>query len=301
MFGMSDVGRRRSSNQDHFLAADMRRWLKVCDTNLPELDRRSIVSQTPGYLLVVADGMGGHANGGYASRSAIRYLAAYIANLMERFLVIDRGEVVNFMEELRKAPLHIHELFRADASRHPENSTMGTTLTAAYIAWPWLYVVHVGDSRCYVQHNGKLQQLTTDHTVAQALIDASDDANMEVRNQSLHHALWNSLSAGTQPPEPQLIRQFLEVGDRIVVCSDGLIRHVDERQLNRVLNSGMATEDKVASLIQLTNQAGGHDNVSVVIADFEGPPLAQEICHDDAQHYEVVNAYAEATSSDHSP
>lgn len=299
--GMSDVGRRRNSNQDHFLVADMRRWLKVCDSNLPELDRRSIVSQTPGYLLVVADGMGGHANGGYASRSAIRYLAAYIANLMDRFLVIPSGEVVNFMEELRKAPLHIHELFRADAERHPENASMGTTLTAAYVAWPWLYVVHVGDSRCYVQHAGQLQQLTTDHTVAQALMDASDDPNIKVKNRSLHHALWNSLSAGIRPPEPQLIRQLLEVGDRVMLCSDGLVRHLDAQQINTVLNSGMETEDKVSSLIHMTNQAGGRDNVSVVVADFEGVPQARELCHDDPQNYEVVNAYAEATAANHRP
>ena len=270
LFGATHVGKTRSSNQDNYLIADMRRLLNICDSSVETLDGQSMVSNHPGQLLMVADGMGGHAHGEYASRLAIRYMTRYVANLMPRFLVGDMNNDGEFRAALKEGPVEIHRLLRKEGKADPTRAEMGTTLTAAYIVWPALYLVHVGDSRCYLFRDGRLKQLTTDHTVAQYLTDAGQLTPDRAQNGSLQHMLWNSVSAAQTPPEPQVKRELLQPGDYVLLCSDGLIRHLATEEIAEILGSECSVPEKSNQLIDETNRRGGRDNTSVVIGYFEG-------------------------------
>ena len=270
LFGATHVGRARSSNQDNYLIGDMRRLLNICDSSVETLDGQSMVSNHPGQLLMVADGMGGHAHGEYASRLAIRYMTTYVANLMPRFPVGDMKNDDEFQAALKEGPVEIHRLLRKEGQADPTRAEMGTTLTVAYIDWPALYLVHVGDSRCYLFRDGRLNQLTTDHTVAQYLSDAGQLTPDRAQNGSLQHMLWNSVSAARTPPEPQVKRELLQPADYVLLCSDGLIRHLAVEEIAEILGSQCSVPEKANQLIDETNRRGGRDNTSVVIGYFEG-------------------------------
>ena len=280
LFGATDVGKTRSSNQDNYLIADMHRLLNICDSSVETLDGQSMVSDHPGQLLIVADGMGGHAHGEYASRLAIRQMTSYVANLMPQFLAVDRNSDEEFRAALKEGPMEIHRLLRKEGQADPSRAEMGTTLTVAYIDWPALYLVHVGDSRCYLFRDGQLKQLTTDHTVAQYLSDAGQLTPDRAQNGSLQHMLWNSVSAAQTPPEPQVKRELLQSGDYVLLCSDGLIRHLTTAEIAGILSSESSVPEKSNQLIDETNRRGGRDNISVVIGYFEGRHDTSDLCLD---------------------
>ena len=288
-FGATHVGRARSSNQDNYLIGDMRRLLNICDSSVETLDGQSMVSNHPGQLLMVADGMGGHAHGEYASRLAIRYMTTYVANLMPRFLVGDMKNDDEFQAALKEGPVEIHRLLRKEGQADPTRAEMGTTLTVAYIDWPALYLVHVGDSRCYLFRDGRLNQLTTDHTVSQYLSDAGQLTPDRAQNGSLQHMLWNSVSAAQTPPEPQVKRELLQPADYVLLCSDGLIRHLATEQIAEILGSQCSVPEKANQLIDETNRRGGRDNTSVVIGYFEGQHDPKH-CFLDSDHCSMIQS-----------
>jgi len=166
---------------------------------------------------------------------------------------------------------------------------MGTTLTAAYIVWPYLYVVHVGDSRCYLFRDGKLMQLTKDHTVAQYLADANEQPTAPSQSSSLQNMLWNCVSAAKVPPEPQICREKLRSGDCVLLCSDGLTKHISTAEIISVLEAPESVEFKTKQLIDESNRRGGRDNISVVIGAFDGPPDAELLCNDPGQ-FKVIES-----------
>jgi len=291
-FGATDIGKARRSNQDHYLIADMRRLLKVCDSSVESLAHQSVVSSHPGELLMIADGMGGHANGDYASQAAIAFMTGYVANLMPRFLNIDPNDDLEFCTALKDGPILVHRLFRKEGENDPTKAEMGTTLTIAYIVWPYLYVVHVGDTRFYLFRDGELRQLTKDHTVAQYLADAIDPPTAPSQSASLQNMLWNCVSAQKAPPEPQICREKLRSGDCVLLCSDGLTKHISTAEIITVLESSESVEFKTKHLINESNRRGGRDNISVVIGAFDGPPDAELLCNDPGQ-FKVIESLSD--------
>ncbi len=291
-FGATDIGQARRSNQDHYLIADMRRLLKVCDSSVQSLAQQSVVSSHPGELMMIADGMGGHPNGEYASQAAISFMTGYVANLMPRFLHIDPNDDADFCAALKEGPVLIHRLFQKEGENDPTKAEMGTTLTTAYIVWPYLYVVHVGDTRCYLFRNGELRQLTKDHTVAQYLADASGQASAPSQSPNLQNMLWNSVTAAKVPPEPQICRERLHAGDSVLLCSDGLTKHMSTPEIVAVLESPASVEFKTKQLIDESNRRGGRDNISIVIGVFDGPPDATLLCNDPGQ-FKVIESLSD--------
>ncbi len=291
-FGVTDIGKARRSNQDHYLIADLRRLLKVCDSSVTSLTHQSIVSRHPGELLMIADGMGGHLHGEYASQAAISFMAGYVANLMPRFLHINPNDDGDFCAALKEGPVLVHRLFQKEGENDPTKAEMGTTLTTAYIVWPYLYIVHVGDTRCYLFRDGKLRQLTKDHTVAQYLADASEKPNVPSQSASLQNMLWNSVTAAKTPPEPQICREKLLPGDSVLLCSDGLTKHISTAEIITVLESSASVESKTKQLVDEANRRGGRDNISVVIGTFDGPPDAEWPCVDPGQ-FKVIDSLSD--------
>ena len=133
-----------------------------------------------------------------------------------------------------------------------------------------MYVVHVGDSRCYLLRDGKLKQITRDHTLAQLYKETMDVpvVNGEPEDEDTSrwsHTLWNAISADDSGVEPEVYAANLELGDTILLCTDGLTKYFDTPRLIELLNSNDSTEAICQRLIDAANNAGGHDNITAAL------------------------------------
>ena len=131
---------------------------------------------------------------------------------------------------------------------------MGTTVTMSYLLWPKMYVVHAGDSRCYLFRQGVLRQLTTDHTIAQQFVDSG---SMSIDDPGLahwRHVLWNCVGGGAEKVRPEAIRIRLQVSDTILLCSDGLCGMVGNDVIAAVLAEDLASNQSVNALIDAAKQ-----------------------------------------------
>ncbi|GAA0397371.1 protein phosphatase 2C domain-containing protein [Microbispora corallina] len=209
-----------------------------------------------GRLLAVADGMGGHAHGEVASSVAIAALSS-----------LDRdafgGDLLGDIEAaVRDANHQLHAM----VARDPSLKGMGTTLTAMLWNGPRFALVHVGDSRAYLLRNGELYQITHDHTLVQSLVDDGRITQEEAANHPQRSILLRALD-GSGEVDPDLQDREAQVGDRYLLCSDGLSTVVSAETLHHTLTTIDDPEDVVRQLIDLANRGGGPDNITCVLAD----------------------------------
>lgn len=263
--GATDRGRVRRRNEDQFLVARLDKSMLVQQTSLSIDDQTRLKGGFRGWLMVVADGMGGAAAGERASYVAVSTLTRYVLDTMSWFFRLDRNDE-DLAGELREGL----ERCQGALERDPHGARgMGTTVTMAYVLWPRLYVVHAGDSRCYVQRRGELIQLTRDHTMAQQLVEQGAVSPREAERSPMAHVLWNAVVAdGSADLAPEVRRARLEPGDTLLLCSDGLTKHVDDGAIARALAGGASSEEVCARLVAAANEAGGSDNITVVTARF---------------------------------
>src|SRR5262249_4474144 len=154
-------------------------------------DHTRLFGGSQGQLQLVADGMGGHAEGKRASTIAVESLSNYVLNTMSWFFRLQEVAAGDLEEELKAALKACQESIEEAADMIDGPQRMGTTVTMAYILWPRLYVVHAGDSRCYLQRGAKLEQITTDHTVAQQLVESGALSPEEAQDSRWSKVLWN--------------------------------------------------------------------------------------------------------------
>ncbi|MEU6412608.1 Stp1/IreP family PP2C-type Ser/Thr phosphatase [Microbispora sp. NPDC046933] len=209
-----------------------------------------------GRLLAVADGMGGHAHGEVASSVAIAALSS-----------LDRdafgGDLLSAIEAaVRDANHQLHAM----VARDPSLKGMGTTLTAMLWSGSRFALVHVGDSRAYLLRNGELYQITHDHTLVQSLVDDGRITQEEAANHPQRSILLRALD-GSGEVDPDLQDREAQVGDRYLLCSDGLSTVVSAETLHHTLTTIDDPEDVVRQLIDLANRGGGPDNITCVVAD----------------------------------
>ncbi len=266
-------------NQDHYLIADLQRSMVLCDTSLSDEHCLHFVGNEPGKLLVVADGMGGQTGGERASSIAVQAVGDYVLNMMRWFLKLSDDREDDFREELAAALSACEGFVRKDGQEHPEFANMGTTVTLAYIVWPRMYVVHAGDSRCYVLRDGKLVQITNDHSIAQALVDAGTMESCEAEDSRLKHILWNSVGAAGDGVHPEVHKVILHEADVVLMCSDGLHGVVEDAEIAQCLKaSAKSSQQAGKQLVATANAAGGPDNITAVVARFAGAPAPSEVC-----------------------
>jgi serine/threonine protein phosphatase PrpC len=264
--GLTHVGLKRKANEDAFLISTLQRSMLIHDAS-PEAARGWFSGEPAGTLLIVADGMGGQGGGDVASQVAVHTIATYLLNVMPwatrgESHVSGRASLNGVRDELSSA-LVVGDSTVKQAGMEVGVPRMGSTLTAAFVNFPLLYVAHVGDTRCSVFRNGVLTQLTTDHTVAQQLSERGEPMPPE---SHWHNVLWNSLGGDDSLPRPQIVKFRLEPGDSIFLCSDGLTKHVSDEEVSAVLAETASNAERCQRLVDLTNQKGGTDNVTVVIA-----------------------------------
>ncbi|MEU7899785.1 Stp1/IreP family PP2C-type Ser/Thr phosphatase [Nonomuraea sp. NPDC049152] len=222
-----------------------------------------------GRLLAVADGMGGHAHGEVASSVAI----AAMASLEESQ---PGGDLLNAIEAaVRDANRKLHEM----VGRDPSLKGMGTTLTAMLWNGTQVALVHVGDSRAYLLRRGELYQITHDHTLVQQLVDDGRITPEEAATHPQRSILLRALD-GSGEVDPDLTLREAQLGDRYLLCSDGLSGVVSAETLHATLTNIDDPEEVVRQLIDLANRGGGPDNITCVLADVvdlgEGPPVPTE-------------------------
>ncbi len=167
----------------------------------------------------------------------------------------------------------------AATAARPERRGMGTTLTMAYILWPQLYVVHVGDSRGYLFRPPKLEQITRDQTMAQQLVDRGVLAPEEAPRSRWSHVLWSCLGGGSGHLTPEVYKATLAVGDTLLLCSDGLTARLHDEQLLAPLREGGSAAETCRRLIAAANEAGGSDNITAVVARFLDATSPQAMTH----------------------
>ncbi len=241
-YGMSNVGMKRSHNEDHYLMND-------------DLQ-----------LYVVADGMGGHLGGEFASKMAVATVEEVVQRLMGPEATIIPGVNSENVSEGEKLRFAIQEAGKRiyDQSLYDETlKGMGTTTVASLIQDNKAYVANVGDSRGYFIREGEIRQITEDHS----LVSEQVRAGILSANDAKGHRLKNIItrSVGYQEEvDPDVKIHELQAGDKILMCSDGLSNLVEDREILELV-SNASLKNACESLIGLANERGGDDNITVVI------------------------------------
>ncbi len=268
MAGHSVRGKVRSENQDHFLIADLKRLLTVRSSNVTHEECDRLVSSKTGHLLVVADGMGGHTGGDVASTTAVQSCAQYVLDMMHWFLKLSADDENDFLDELSDCLKLVQK--RLWRRQKDEYDRMGTTLTLAYLLGGRMYVVHAGDSRCYLFRDGHLQQLTTDHTLAQKLVDDGALTPDDAKKSRWRHMLWNCVGGGSDVVDPEVSKVVLEPNDTILLCSDGVTGMIDDAEIRNIIDAAKSSDQAVKRLVDASNEAGGKDNITAVVTRVQG-------------------------------
>jgi serine/threonine protein phosphatase PrpC len=267
---LSHAGKVRPNNEDHFILARFSRSAETLDTNLPKGSVPKHFHEKA-YALVVADGMGGMAAGEIASSLALSAGMNLSLHNPKWTLRMSEDEAREYMERARQRMRQVDRVVSDKANEDPDLAGMGTTLTGAYSVGADLFLFHVGDSRAYLFRGGKLERLTHDHTMAQALADVGIIDPEEVKTHRLHHVLTKAVGIHGGEVEADLEHRQLMDGDRLLLCTDGLTEMVEAAKIAEALRQHERSEDACRVLVDLALEGGGRDNVTVVVARYTIP------------------------------
>ena len=242
VYSATDVGQKRKMNQDYVFVSE------------------NPVGNLPN-LFVVADGMGGHNAGDYASSHAVQTLVDEIR----------RDADFNPIKVIRHA-IETANTEILDRSRSDENLRgMGTTMVVCTIVGHYAYVANVGDSRLYVVQ-GEIHQVTKDHSLVQEMVRMGEIKPEEARNHPNKNVITRAVGV-----EKEVNIDFFDLrirkGDKILLCSDGLSNMLEDNEIREIVTSGGDVEERARKLITAANQNGGKDNISVVLVE----PLSGEV------------------------
>lgn len=214
-------------------------------------------------VCIVADGMGGQAAGEIASKKAIDIVPKEIRKNLVAGAASD-----DVKSTVRKAIVQANEEIIAMGSLDKDLKNMGTTIVAAM----WrksdeIFVAGVGDSRAYMVRGGQIRQLTVDHSLAEALVQAGTISRDEARDHKFKNVLWKYLGSREVGEGPDVLAEPIQAGDRIMMCSDGLSGVVSDQQLLEFMQSQPDPQACADGLGQFALDNGSRDNVSVVVID----------------------------------
>jgi PPM family protein phosphatase len=275
VFGRTDVGRTREHNEDAFVVADLTRGNATLQ---PEV--RTHVVGDRGTLFMVADGMGGAAAGEIASAMAIEIVLQELNSALSGSTPPDDDRFATAIKRATAAAnSHIHTF----ALEHPEYRGMGTTATVAGVLGDTIYVAQVGDSRAYLVRNGVGRQITKDQSLMQKLIEAGELTEEEAEQSERRNIILQALG-----PEAtikvDLTHQRVRRGDVLVLCSDGLSGQVRGDEISRIVCEEPDLVAACRKMIDRANEMGGPDNITVIVARFDGEGLADPVEDDAVGH-----------------
>ena len=260
--GVTHPGKVRRDNQDHYLLCSLRRQIVVRSSSIPQADTvLGTESERLATMVMVADGVGGSAKGETASRVALTGIARYVSRSLRCYYRSEEDE--DFSEALRQAARECHEDLRRLAEEESDHRGMATTLTLYFGVWPRAYLLQVGDSRCYLLRDGELTQITRDQTMAQEMVDLGVMKPEQVAGTRLEHTLTSSI--GGSHTQPTVTRFDMDWGHVLLLCSDGLTRHVSDDRIREVLRSMTSARQACETLLKDALAGGGSDNITVVV------------------------------------
>jgi protein phosphatase len=263
-------GKVRENNEDHFLVTRLAKSMHVCRSSLPD-DGADHFSEDEGYLLIVADGMGGAAAGECASALAVASVEAHVLNRFRWFVHQGRQEQNLLFDELRVCFEDADRELIERARANPRLAGMGTTLTLAYSVGSDLFVAHAGDSRAYVFRGGTLERVTRDHTYVQMLVNIGEISPEAARRDARRNIVTNIIGGPREGVRAELHRFRLMDGDVVLLCSDGLSDPVGDEAIAEVLGQTPDPSEASDRLVELALRRGGPDNVTAIVARYEMP------------------------------
>jgi protein phosphatase len=240
----SDMGRVRENNEDR-----VGLWA-----------RQGVV------LAMVADGMGGAVAGEEASRLVVEAVQADFLGEARGSETLRELSEEEISDKLRSAVRRANRAVIERASEHPEFQGMGTTTTLAFVRNNRVIIAHVGDSRAYLVdgHEGWINQITDDHSFVEALLASGHITSEQAAVHPMRNVLYRALGQ-VEDTEADLYSRTLTEGDWLILCSDGLTRHVTAEEIAEITGQHEHPEDVAQALIDLANQRGGEDNISTVV------------------------------------
>lgn len=259
--GLTDVGRKRKANEDHFVIVSLQKSAQVRQTSLEDPRVFDRLRGPEALLFVVADGVGGRPGGAIASQTAVTSLVEYISQAAGCFHNLDADRENEFLEQLEAGVRVAHQRIVAE---HGGREGPATTLTMATLVWPRAYIVHAGDSRAFYLRKGLLRQLTRDQTTGEYMVDAGAWTEEQARAAPMAGALVSALGADELTPVVGLVD--LRPGDILLLCTDGLTRHLSDQRIAAILESGSDAQSACRALVDAALAEGGSDNVTVVVA-----------------------------------
>jgi serine/threonine protein phosphatase PrpC len=245
-FGATDVGRKRTNNEDAF-------------TLRPEHN-----------LYVVADGMGGHSSGEVASQLAVSHINAFFDRHdlnQDSTWPYPYDEAISFgANKVRTAIAIANDRIQRYANEHPESRGMGTTVVAALVDGDEVVICHVGDSRAYLYAGGQLGLLTADHSWVSEQVRMGLLSDEEASRHPLRNVITKALGTKDQADADVLVVEPA-VGDRILLCTDGLNSMATDAEISEVLAKKQDLDETARTLLALANARGGEDNITVILLE----------------------------------
>lgn len=242
-FSITHIGRRREMNQDYVFASE------------------TAVGQLPN-LFLVADGMGGHKAGEYASRFTVEKIVEELS----------ASQQMKPVTAIRDALVTANRLLIREAKEDSAKSGMGTTIVAATIIGTHLHVANVGDSRLYVTDHEAIRQITRDHSLVEEMVRLGEMDKAEAKDHPDKNIITRAIGVTTD-----LVVDFFEVelkpGDTVLMCSDGLTNMVDDEEIRAIIAEKNNVKEKAERLIETANEHGGKDNITVVLVE----PFSEEV------------------------
>jgi serine/threonine protein phosphatase PrpC len=268
--GRTDVGKVRTVNEDQFLIAALHKVIEIHGTSIPDRYRTRLHSGARAVLLLVADGVGGTPAGERASSITLDAIMNYVTHSMRCFYALDQQAAPDLLHELANTVQRSHEAVLAQAAETPEHTGMATTLTMAHVLWPRAYVVQIGDSRCYRLRDDDLELVTRDQTLSQVLVESGEISEEQAQRSPFSNVLVQAIG-GPEGVEPAISQIDLEPGDTLLLCTDGLTKHVARPEMAALLREADSAEHATRDLIAAALAGGGTDNVTAIVARMTRP------------------------------
>ncbi len=241
-FYLTDVGRVRSHNEDSVTI---------------------LKNQGNEYLMVVADGMGGHRKGEVASSLVVTLLGTRFNNMST---LGTKSDAINWLKSILD---EMNKMIIDYGATHMDSAGLGTTVVIALVTNDYLIIGNVGDSSGYVMKNNKLHKVTKPHTLVNLLVEAGDLTEEEARNHPKKNVLLKALGSG-EKAEPDILDVDNEA-EAVLLCSDGLTNMLTDEQIEKVLiDDELELEEKIIKLVRKANARGGVDNVSIAYLERKG-------------------------------
>lgn len=266
-FGMTDTGRRRESNEDQFLCAELTKAMRIWQTTLPE--PKAQFGAERAHLFLVADGMGGHRAGEEASALAVVAIEQFTLNTFKWFFHSGGPEAERALGQFKTALREADARILKESADDPQLSGMGTTVTMAYHLDAQVCVIHVGDSRAYIFADDELTQITHDHTLMADLVRRGALRPDQVAHHRLRHVITNVVGGSAAGVDVEAHTLDMRPGDCLLLCSDGLTEMLSDDAIEATLRTQAEPEAACTALVAQANEAGGVDNITVVIVRFD--------------------------------